>query len=238
MLPTPAATHNQPMVNGTTARRGWRYPTAAGSAATALGVAMFLVLSACSGAKGTTGSATAGAGTAATPTGSASDTGPASGTDPNDAADFQKYADCLHQHGVAVPTFTARPDFSGSPRPRPSGSFSRPAGGFLGGGAGGSGGASLDPSMQAARQACASLAPQGGFGRGAGRGGGISATTFATFVSCMKDNGITITATGPQQGLRALGSLNRNDPKTAAALKICQPILGQPGQPPAASSPS
>jgi hypothetical protein len=83
-------------------------------------------------------------------------------------------------------------------------------------------GNTADPSFQAAQQACASLAPQGGFGRGAD--GGISATTFTAFVSCMKDNGVTITATNPQQGLR---SINRSDAKTAAALRICQPILGQ-----------
>jgi len=79
-------------------------------------------------------------------------------------------------------------------------------------------------------QACQSLAPQGGFGGVAGggfaRGGGaISATTFAAFKSCMSDNGVTITATDPQAALR---SLDRSDAKTAAALKVCDPILGRP----------
>ena len=77
-------------------------------------------------------------------------------------------------------------------------------------------------------QACASLRPQGGFGGFGGRRQ-ISATTFAAFKSCMTDNGVTITATDPQQGIRGL---NRSDPKTAAALKVCQPILGQGGAPP------
>jgi hypothetical protein len=86
-------------------------------------------------------------------------------------------------------------------------------------------------------QACQSLAPQGGFGAGFGggsaRGGGaISATTFAAFKSCMSDNGVTITATDPQQALR---SLDRSDAKTAAALKVCDPILGRPTTSPSPS---
>jgi hypothetical protein len=90
-------------------------------------------------------------------------------------------------------------------------------------------------------QACQSLAPQGGFGGGAGggsgggypRGGGaISATTFAAFKSCMSDNGVSITATDPQAALR---SLDRSDAKTAAALKVCDPILGQPTASPSPS---
>ncbi len=83
-------------------------------------------------------------------------------------------------------------------------------------------------------QACQSLAPQGGFGGGFGRGGAvgggaISATTFAAFKSCMSDNGVAITQTDAQQALR---SLNRSDAKTAAALKVCDPILGRPSASP------
>jgi len=40
----------------------------------------------------------------------------------------------------------------------------------------------------------------------------------------MSDNGVTITSTDPQTAMRGL---DRTDAKTAAALKICQPILGQ-----------
>ena len=40
----------------------------------------------------------------------------------------------------------------------------------------------------------------------------------------MSDNGVTITSTDPQTAIRGL---DRTDAKTAAALKICQPILGQ-----------
>jgi hypothetical protein len=82
--------------------------------------------------------------------------------------------------------------------------------------------------------ACASLQPAGGFG-GFGPGGGrnISAATFAAFKSCMSDQGVTISTTDPQQATRGL---DRNDPKTAAALKVCQPILGQLPKSPLPSS--
>jgi hypothetical protein len=145
----------------------------------------------------------------------------AAGSGRNSAA-FQAYTACLTQHGVTVPSFSAGA--------RPSGSFSRPAGGFSrapgasrGPGGGGFGGfGSPNPSTSAARAACGSLLPAGAVGGGAGRT--ISATTFAAFKSCMSDNGVTITSTDPQTAIRGL---DRSDAKTAAALKICQPILGQ-----------
>lgn len=154
-------------------------------------------------------------------------------------ADIAAYTACLQQHGVTLPSFSrsARPSGSFS---RPPGGFSRPPGGFSGppGGGGGFGGfGSADPSTSAARAACASLLPAGGFGGG---GRTISATTFAAFKSCMSDHGVTITSTDPQAALRGL---DRTDAKTAAALKLCQPILGQgaggtpsPSASPAASS--
>jgi len=40
----------------------------------------------------------------------------------------------------------------------------------------------------------------------------------------MSDNGVPITGTDAQTVLRGL---NRSDAKTAAALKVCQPVLGQ-----------
>jgi len=154
-------------------------------------------------------------------------------------AAFTAYTACLAQHGVTVPSFSAGA--------RPSGTFSRPPGGFSrspgasrgpGGGGGFGGFGSPDPSTSAARAACASLLPAGAFGPGTRT---ISATTFAAFKSCMSDNGVTITSTNPQT---AMQGLNRSDAKTAAALKICQPILGQgagsraatPSPSPAASS--
>ena len=152
-------------------------------------------------------------------------------------AAFAAYTACLTQHGVTVP--------SSSPGARPSGTFSRPPGGFSrppgasrGPGGGGFGGfGSPNPSTSAARAACASLLPAGAVAGDRT----ISATTFAAFKSCMSDNGVTITSTDPQAAVRGL---DRTDAKTAAALKICQPILGQgagsraatPSPSPAASS--
>ncbi len=152
-------------------------------------------------------------------------------------AAFAAYTACLAQHGVTVPSF--------SPGARPSGTFSRPPGGFSrppgasrGPGGGGFGAfGSPNPSTSAARAACASLLPAGAVGGNRT----ISATTFAAFKSCMSDNGVTITSTDPQTAIRGL---DRTDAKTAAALKICQPILGQgagsgaptPSASPAASS--
>ncbi len=174
----------------------------------------------------------------ATPSPAASAAGTAGPGDRNGAA-FEAYRACLQQHGVTLPSF--------SPGARPSGSFSRPPGGFSrppgasrgpGGDGGGFGGfGSPNPSTSAAQAACASLAPAGGFGGGAT----ISATTFAAFKSCMSDHGVTITSTDPQAAIRGL---DRTDAKTAAALKLCQPILGQaadgggpaPSPTPAASS--
>lgn len=209
--------------------------------AVALSTAALLAVAGCSGggAKSTTGSAGAGASAGAATVASAA----ASASSSNRAADFRAYTECLQQHGVTVPTFSPRASFS--PRPRPTGSFVRPSGRPSGrpGGARNGGGfgflGSADPSTRAAMQACQSLAPQGGFGGGfggfgGGRGGGaISATTFAAFKSCMSDNGVTITQTDAQQALR---SLDRSDAKTAAALKVCDPILGRPTTSPTPSS--
>ncbi len=66
-------------------------------------------------------------------------------------------------------------------------------------------------------QACASLRPKGG---GFGGGKGLGGTALAAFTSCMKDNGVTVNATG---GLGAL--LKSTDAKTVAALKVCKPLL-------------
>jgi hypothetical protein len=214
--------------------------------AAAVGIALTVVLAACSngGAKPTAATGTAGsaAGSGASTASGAGST--ASGSDA--AAAFRA---CLQQHGVTLPSFSQRPG-AGSGRPRPTGTFSRPAGGFSrppgsGGGSGFGGfggfGGSANPSQQAALQACASLRPSGAAGFGFGRGGAgpsISATTFASFKSCMAGNGVTITQTDP---ITALRSLNRGDATTAAALKICDPILGAAadvGAPRASGSPA
>jgi hypothetical protein len=178
------------------------------------GVTIALALAGCGG-----GGAKAAAVTSSTPAStSAQASAAASPGDSNAAAGFAKYAACLQAHGAPVPSFSPGSRPSGSPRPRPTGSFSRPPGGGFGGPD-----ASADPSTSAARAACASLRPQGGGFGGAG-GRTISAATFAAFKSCMTDQGVTITATDPQQAIRGL---DRVDPKTVAALKVCQPILGQ-----------
>jgi hypothetical protein len=196
-------------------RRGF----AAAAGASFAGLTVLLVVAGC-------GASSASKNTSNTSSSAASSSS-ATASSSNRAADFRAYTQCLSQHGVAVPTLTARPDLSGRPRP----SFARPSGAPRSGGPGGRFGflGSADPSTRAALQACQSLAPQGGFGFRRGGDGTISATTFAAFKSCMSDNGVTITATDPQQGLR---SLNRSDAKTAAALKVCQPILGRPSASP------
>ncbi len=185
-----------------------------------------LALAGCSGGGKSTPAA------ASTPSASSTvSAAPASGAAGAGGAAFAQYQDCLRSHGAPVPTFSRQPR-SGAPG---GGTFSRPPGGFggsrgPGGGFGGSRGpggfgfgpdASANPSFAAAIQACASLRPSGGVG-GAGRT--ISAATLAAFVSCMSDNGVSISGTDPQA---VLSGLNRSDAKTAAALKVCQPILGQ-----------
>lgn len=190
----------------------------------AFGVAVVVLVAGCSGGPKNTG---------AKGTASSMSSAAAASTSAAAPANFEQYLACLRQHGVNVPSASARPSSSGSRRPRPSGSFSRPPGGFRGGFGGGFlGSATADPSVQAAMQACASLRPSGGFGPGGQRT--ISATTFAAFKSCMGDNGVTISQSDPQTALRLL---NRDDAKTAAALKTCQVILGsrQPSQSAAAS---
>jgi hypothetical protein len=188
-----------------------------------VGVAM--LVAACSGSSKTasTSSTTPAVSPAVSPSPSAAADSAAGsgGAGGRNGAAFQAYTACLTQHGVTVPSFSAGA--------RPSGTFSRPPGGFSrapgasrGPGGGGFGGfGSPNPSTSAARAACASLLPAGAFGPGTRT---ISATTFAAFKSCMSDNGVTITSTDPQAAVRGL---DRSDAKTAAALKICQPILGQ-----------
>ncbi|MEY9964184.1 hypothetical protein ABIA33_002226 [Streptacidiphilus sp. MAP12-16] len=135
------------------------------------------------------------------------------------SSQFTQYSDCLKSHGVTLP--------SGRPGGRPSGA-ARPSG-RPSGGAGGFGGASANPSQAAAMQACASLRPQGQGGFGGG--GGAGTTASAAFISCMKDNGVTVT---PQQ---VRGISTSTDSKTVAALKVCKALLptGGPGTAPTAT---
>jgi hypothetical protein len=184
---------------------------------TAVGVATVAaaVLAACGGGSGGTAPAAA-----STPTVAVSG-----------AAGTQAYIACLRQHGVNIPTTR--------PTNRPT---DRPSGGFFGGGGGGFfGGPSANPQMQAAQQACASLRPAGGFGGFGGRGG----TQLAAFRNCMAQQGVTLPTARPtafptvrptDPAARYLGGLNPNDPKVAAALKVCSPLLPSPGARPSSST--
>jgi hypothetical protein len=197
------------------------------------GLALALALGACSGGSKTkTAAASAPASAPVASATPAASSGGSTGRGGAAAAGFQQYLTCLRSKGVPIASFSGRPGGAGSRAPGAGGSFSRPPGGFgsrapgAGGGLGGLGAlASTNPSDAAAIQACASLRPTGGFGAAGGRTT-ISAATFAAFTSCMSDNGVTVTGTNPQTAIRAL---NRSDAKTAAALKICQAILGTAG---------
>jgi hypothetical protein len=139
------------------------------------------------------------------------------------------YRTCLEQHGVTLPSRSAFP--------RPTGSRSPGSGGGFGGGGFG-GGFSTSPQMQAAMQACSSLRPTGGAGFGGGRGG----TALTAFRNCMTQQGVVIPTTRPTatptataSGSRYLGGLDPNDPKVAAALKVCQALLPTRGANPSAT---
>ena len=131
------------------------------------------------------------------------------------------YLDCLRANGVNVPEVNpsnrARPSTrpSGQPRPRPSTS---PGEGrrFPGGGFGGLFGSTAPSGVpqetwNKARQACASLQPSF---NPQGRGGDNGA--FAAYRNCLSDHGVTVN--GPGQ------AMNTADPKTAAAVKACEPL--------------
>jgi hypothetical protein len=128
-----------------------------------------------------------------------------------DGSAASAYLSCLRQHGVSIPT--ARPT-SGA------GDSGGGSGGFPGGGS---------TAFAQARQACAALRPTGGFGGG---GGGFGAA-FQAFRSCMSSHGETIPAARPTAppasaspgADRFLNGLNPDNPKVAAALKVCQSKL-------------
>jgi hypothetical protein len=127
------------------------------------------------------------------------------------------YLSCLRSNGVNIPNVnpsgrpTARP--SGAPRPSFSPGEGRrggvPGDGFFGSTA--PSGVSQE-AWDKARQACASLEPSfNGQNRG-GRDNGA----FAAYRNCLSDHGVTVNGQGQQ--------LNTADPKTAAALKACEPL--------------
>ena len=130
------------------------------------------------------------------------------------------FNDCLRKNGVTLP--------SGRPSGRPSGG----AGGFQ---------RSMSPEQQKAFEACRSLMPNGGaFGR--------DPSAMQAYQACLRDHGVKLPAGrgqtpagtpapgatpapngaqgpdggGPGRGLRGLKT---SDPKVAAALKTCRPLL-------------
>ena len=73
--------------------------------------------------------------------------------------------------------------------------------------------AGVDPTKyKATLAACRSKLPTG-------IGNPLNNTAFQAYRSCLKDHGVTLPANG------GAGSINRNDPKVQAAMKICQPLL-------------
>jgi hypothetical protein len=144
------------------------------------------------------------------------------------AAGFQAYRACLSQHGVDLPARarTGTPPSTGAG----GGQGGGPPGGFGGGGLGGGGLGGTPPSLPkgvtaaqfaAAQKACASKLPAGGQ-RGAGGGAALQA-----YVSCLRDHGVTVS--GSTSATTTAGAprptFDRNDPKFAAANKVCQALL-------------
>jgi hypothetical protein len=136
----------------------------------------------------------------------------ATGTIPAALSAFQT---CLKQHGVKIrpgqfgsgrprASFTPTAFPTGSPRPRPSGSFFG--------------------TDSAAFKACAKYAPAG-FGRGFGRT--ISASALAAFKSCLTQNGVKVTG---KTAAAILAELRSATGKTAKAVQTCRVLL-QPSAP-------
>jgi len=135
------------------------------------------------------------------------------------SAGIQAYVDCLRQHGVTITLPSGRPTARPSgARPsgvRPSGlrPSGRGGGGFGGGGFPGFGNeppSGVDQqTWDAAQQACAAVRPSFG-----ARAGGSAMTAYR---NCLRDHGVTATG-DPRQ-------LSTADPKVAAALQACAPLL-------------
>ena len=160
------------------------------------------------------------------------------------AAGYSAYTSCLSAHGLKLPSGGA---FGAGRRSRPAGSSFSPRAGFTPGAGGGFGGggafASADPSASAAIQACASDRPTGGAG-GFGGGFGAGSSRLTAFRTCMTQQGETVPTTrptavptaAPTGDARYLGGLNPSDPKVAAALKVCEPLIPTASAHPSASA--
>jgi hypothetical protein len=160
--------------------------------------------------------------------GSSTNATPTSGQPSNGGGNnaMATYLSCLRSNGVNIPNVnpsgrpTARPTNRPSGAPRPSGSPGEGRRGFPGGFGGLFG--STAPSgvsqetWDKARQACASLQPSFNPSNRPGRDNGA----FAAYRNCLSDHGVTLNGPGNGQGQQ----LNTADPKTAAALKACEPL--------------
>jgi hypothetical protein len=143
------------------------------------------------------------------------------------------FNDCLRKNGITLP--------SGGPGGQPGGRPSGGAGGFQ---------QSMSPERQKAFEACRSLMPNGG-------GFGQNNSAMQAFRACLKTHGVTLPAGrgqrptgtpapgatpasnggqgpggGPGNGLRGLKT---SDPKVAAAVKTCRPLLPTGAPTPASS---
>jgi hypothetical protein len=173
--------------------------------------------------------AVAGSGGLVAACGSANSNTTPTNAQPSGGNAMTKYLDCLRSNGVNVPEVNPsnrpRPSARPSGAPRPSGSPGEGRrGGFPGGGFGGLFGSTAPSGVpqetwDKARQACASLQPSF---NPQGRDNGA----FAAYRNCLSDHGVTVN--GPGQ------AFNTADPKTAAALKACEPL--RPTARPSASS--
>lgn len=134
------------------------------------------------------------------------------------AAALQAFRSCLTQHGVTLPTPpTTAPGQTFAPRDQTGQDGGRGFGGGFGGGFGALGAIANNPAYQAAFNACKGTLPAGFLQRQQQR-----QQQFNAFISCMKDNGVTITTA---QGSRGLGSIDR----TSAAYQKCSVLLPNGG---------
>ena len=152
---------------------------------------------------------------------SGSGTTPVAATGAASTSAYSAYASCLSQHGVKLPSGGA--GFGGRRSHAPGSGFTP--------GAGRGAFPSANPSMAAAMQACSSLRPTVGAGFGGGFGGG--STRLVAFRNCMTQQGEAVPTTRPTAvasprptgDARYLNGLNPADPKVAAALKVCEPLI-------------
>ena len=172
----------------------------------AAGIAAVGLIAGCSSGSGSTGASAAG-------TAGASN------------AAYSAYVSCLSQHGVTLPSGAA----GGAAVPRAPGSRRSP-----GGGGGGYGGFGLGQPVDGRGDAGLLLAPphrRGGLRRRDGFGAGSSRLT--AFRNCMTQQGEAVPTTRPTAvatprptgDARYLNGLNPSDPKVAAALKVCEPLI-------------